>query len=208
MRPTLVAAALGFLLQTDVAAFSTANLASYTKTIGHSTPSTSSRLYNSYDDWRENGITDQLPLDEETVQMCLEELVESEYGKTMFGVHDLPASVGITGEIELAEVCGPEVYLNLRGKFWHTRSHVLGRAAVWLNARMPEIMTVSVHDPDELNDFEEVIDECTGDVIEEIDRRSPDFNGDRQTMIYQGIDPDQRGPFVSSIGGDFKIIPS
>ena len=118
------------------------------------------------------------------------------------------ASIGITGEIALAEVCGPEVYLSLSGKFWHTRSHVLGRAAMYLNARIPEIISVSVMDPDELNDFEEVIDDCTGDIIEVIDRRSPDYNGDRETMKYQGIDPDMRGPFVSSLGGDFKIIPS
>ncbi len=93
------------------------------------------------------------------------------------------ASIGITGEIGLVEVAGPEVYLQLSGKFWHTRSHVLGRAAMYLNARMPEIMHVSVVDPDDLNDFEEVIDEDTGEVIEVIDRRSPDFNGDRETMV-------------------------
>jgi len=163
---------------------------------------------NVYDDWRADGIVDQLPLDEEAVQMCLDELVYSDYGMTMFGVQDVPASIGITGEIALAEVCGPEVYLSLSGKFWHTRSHVLGRAAVYLNARMPEIISVSVLDPDELSDFEEVIDEYTGDIMEVIDRRSADYNGDRETMIYQGIDPDQRGPFVKTVGGDFKIIPS
>jgi hypothetical protein len=73
---------------------------------------------------------------------------------------------------------------------------------------MPEIHSVSVMDPDELNDFEEKIDDCTGDIMEVIDRRSVDYNGDRSTMTYQGIDPDQRGPFVKTVGGDFKIIPS
>ena len=73
---------------------------------------------------------------------------------------------------------------------------------------MPEIHSVSVLDPDELNDFEEKIDDCTGDIMEVIDRRSVDYNGDRSTMTYQGIDPDQRGPFVKTVGGDFKIIPS
>jgi hypothetical protein len=100
------------------------------------------------------------------------------------------------------------VYLSLSGKFWHTRSHVLGRAAVYLNARIPEIVSVAVLDPDELNDFKELIDECTGDIMQVVDRRSVDYNGDRETMIYQGIDPDQRGPFVKTVGGDFKIIPS
>lgn len=110
----------------------------------------------------------------------------------------------------MAEIEGPEVFLTLSGKFWHTRSHVLGRAAMYLNARIPEIIRVSVLDRDELNDFQEIIDEDTGDVIEVIDRRAPDFNGDRETMIYQGIDPDMRGPFPisGSSGGDFKIIPA
>ena len=42
-------------------------------------------------------------------------------------------------------------------------------------------------------------DEDTGDVLE--DRRSPDWNGDRQTLAYQGIDPDTRGPFPNAQGG-------
>ena len=33
------------------------------------------------------------------------------------------------------------------------------------------------------------------------DKRSPDFNGDRETMEYQGLDPDARGPFVFASGG-------
>lgn len=96
----------------------------------------------------------------------------------------------------------------MSGSFWHSRSHVLGKAAVYLNARIPEINSVAVADLDELNDFDEIIDEDTGDIVQTIDRRSPDFNGDRETMKYQGLDPDQRGPFVRSVGGDFKIIPS
>jgi len=51
----------------------------------------------------------------------LEEFMESEYGKTMFGIHDLAASVGITGSIEFSELDGPEVILTLTGKFWHRR---------------------------------------------------------------------------------------
>ena len=31
---------------------------------------------------------------EESIVLCLEELMDSEYGKTMFGRHDVPASVG------------------------------------------------------------------------------------------------------------------
>jgi len=52
--------------------------------------SSTSLLMNVYDDWRGDGIVDQLPLDEETVQMCLDELVYSDYGMTMFGVQDTP----------------------------------------------------------------------------------------------------------------------
>jgi hypothetical protein len=33
------------------------------------------------------------------------------------------------------------------------------------------------------------------------DRQSPDYNGDRETLIYQGIDPDSRGPFPNAQGG-------
>ena len=38
------------------------------------------------------------------------------------------------------------------------------------------------------------------------DKRSPDFNGDRETMEYQGLDPDARGPFVLSSGGGGSMI--
>ena len=31
---------------------------------------------------------DTLPLDEEFVQMCLDEMIYSDYGEQMFGVHD------------------------------------------------------------------------------------------------------------------------
>jgi hypothetical protein len=159
------------------------------------------KLQNVYDDWRSDAVVDIMVLDEENVQQCLDEFVYSTYGEQMFGVHDVPASYGITGTIELVEVCGPEVILRLEGNFWHARSHVLGRAAVWLNSRMPEITDVTVEDMDELNDFEEVRDEFTGDIIETIDRRAPDFNGDRTTMEYQGLDPNVRGPFPQGVFG-------
>ena len=78
---------------------------------------------------------------------------------------------------------------------------VLGKAAMYLNARMPELSSISVSSPEELNDFEDVVDEFTGEVVYREDKRSPDFNGDRETMEYQGLDPDARGPFVLSGGG-------
>ena len=42
---------------------------------------------------------------------------------------------------------------------------VLGKAAMYLNARIPEIQSVSVSSSQELDDFEDVIDEYTGEVI-------------------------------------------
>ena len=162
-------------------------------------------LNNIYDDWRSDAVVDTMFLDEENVQQCLDEFVESEYGQTMFGCHERPASVGITGSIELVEVSGPEVTLSLDGQFWHRRETVLGRAAVWLNARMPEITDVVVADEDELQDYKEILDDF-GEVIFKEDKRSPDFNGDRATMEYQGLDPDVRGPFPQSAMGSGPMI--
>jgi hypothetical protein len=110
----------------------------------------------------------------------------------MFGCHPMPKAYGITGSISLVDLEGPEVVLSLAGSFWHRRETVLGRAAMWLNARMPEITQVRAETMDMLNDFEETFDSFTGSVIERTDRRADDFNGDRNTMEYQGIDPDQR----------------
>ncbi|KAL3792986.1 hypothetical protein HJC23_010999 [Cyclotella cryptica] len=60
---------------------------------------------NIYDDWSLDLLStsqspftyDELQLpycDEDAVEQCLEEFMDSDYGKTMFGRHDLPASVG------------------------------------------------------------------------------------------------------------------
>jgi len=117
------------------------------------------QLYNIYDDWRSDAVVDTMFLDEDNVRQCLEEFVESEYGKQMFGCHERPSSIGVTGSVDLVEVSGPEVTLTLDGKFWHRRDTVLGRAAMWLNARMPEITDVMVADQEELKDFEEVLDD-------------------------------------------------
>ena len=53
-----------------------------------------SKLYNIYDDWRSDGAVDTLYLDEENVQMCLDEFINSNAGMQMFGVHDLPGMAG------------------------------------------------------------------------------------------------------------------
>lgn len=60
---------------------------------------------NIYDDWAQDLLSTtqstytyddlQLPYcDEEAIEQCLEEFMDSDYGKTMFGRHDLPASIG------------------------------------------------------------------------------------------------------------------
>lgn len=72
---------------------------------------------------------------------------------------------------------------------------------MYLNARIPELTSVRAASPSDLDDFEDVIDDATGAVVGREDKRSPDFNGDRETMEYQGLDPDARGPFVFARGG-------
>ena len=139
-------------------------------------------------------MVDTMHLDEDNVQDCLEEFINSEYGWQMFGCHDRAASIGITGTLEFVELCGPQVTLSLDGAFWHRRETVLGRAAVWLNARMPEIANVEVADLEELRDSEDILDDF-GEVVFQKDKRSPDYNGDREVMEYQGMDADVRGPF-------------
>ena len=114
----------------------------------------------------------------------------------MFGRHERAASVGITGEIELVELDGPVVYVKISGAFWHRRDTVLENARTYLLAEIPELIDVDVLNPDDLLD--EVTDEETG--VTEY-RQSPDFNGDREALKYQGIDPDIRGPFTEPAGG-------
>ena len=94
-------------------------------------------IYNAYDDFRSDAIAPASFLSEDTVLELLEVFVDSDYGKTMFGRHEKCRAVGITGEIELCDIEGPDVILQLDGKFWHRRETVLGRAAMWLAACMP-----------------------------------------------------------------------
>ena len=79
---------------------------------------------------------------------------------------------------------------------------------MYLNARMPELTTINVSSPSELSDFEDVVDEFTGEILYVEDKRAPDFNGDRETMEYQGLNPDARGPFLFGSGGGGMIIPA
>uniref|UniRef100_A0A7S2D952 Uncharacterized protein n=1 Tax=Octactis speculum TaxID=3111310 RepID=A0A7S2D952_9STRA len=155
---------------------------------------------NSYDDFCSSGLSDNIHLAEEHVIACLDEFVMSDYGQTMFGCHPMPQSVGITGEITFEGLDGPVVELGLKGLFWHKRATVLGKAAIYLNARMPEIIEVNVGNLEDLEDESRVLNEM-GDCVYTESKRAPDFNGDRATMEYQGIDPDVRGPFPPGTGG-------
>ncbi|KAK2632276.1 hypothetical protein EUGRSUZ_L01778 [Eucalyptus grandis] len=64
-------------------------------------------------------------------------------------------SVGITGQIELAELDGPFVKISLRGRFWHERSMVLARVGNYLKQRIPEILEVDIEDEKQLDDSPE-----------------------------------------------------
>ncbi|KNA22151.1 hypothetical protein SOVF_036740 [Spinacia oleracea] len=60
--------------------------------------------------------------------------------------------VGITGQVELAELDGPFVKIRLRGKFWHKRSTVVARLENYLKQRIPEILEVDIEDEKMLDD--------------------------------------------------------
>jgi hypothetical protein len=123
-------------------------------------------LFNAYDDFRSDGCPALEFLSEENVQAVLNEYVDSDFGQQMFGKHPMPSRVGVTGELSFVSLEGPEVTLALKGAFWHKRSTVLGRAAMWLNARIPEIVEVRVAEPSELDDVEVVTDEvCVPDAL-------------------------------------------
>ncbi|KAJ8768472.1 hypothetical protein K2173_021625 [Erythroxylum novogranatense] len=64
-------------------------------------------------------------------------------------------SVGITGQVELAELDGPFVKISLRGGFWHKRSTVLARIGNYLKQRIPEILEVHIEDEKQLDDSPE-----------------------------------------------------
>uniref|UniRef100_A0ACD5Y0R6 Uncharacterized protein n=1 Tax=Avena sativa TaxID=4498 RepID=A0ACD5Y0R6_AVESA len=62
------------------------------------------------------------------------------------------SSVGMTGEVDLAELDGPFVKLRLKGKFWHTRATVVARIGNYLKNRIPEILEVEIEDESQLDD--------------------------------------------------------
>jgi len=56
-------------------------------------PPSKSSLFNVYDDWRSDAVVDVMHLDEDNIEMCLQELIDSEYGKQMFGKHERPSEI-------------------------------------------------------------------------------------------------------------------
>lgn len=65
------------------------------------------------------------------------------------------SSVGITGNVELADLDGPFVKISLKGRFWHKRSDVVARVANYLKQRIPEILEVDIEDEKQLDDSPE-----------------------------------------------------
>ena len=75
---------------------------------------------------------------------CREEI------KTVFGYQAENRGVGITGSVDYVDRDGPVVILRLKGRFWHERTTVLDRVSNYLQARIPEIVEVTVEDPYQL----------------------------------------------------------
>jgi hypothetical protein len=140
-------------------------------------------------------IPSMLECTEEDVRAALHDFTVA--AVTMFGCNAEAAQIGITGQIELVELDGPVVLVSLRGAFWHRRETVLQNARAFLMQKIPELAEVDIFDASDLLD--QIFDEETGALIEE--RRAPDWNGDREALEYQGIDPDVRGPFPEPSGG-------
>ena len=142
-------------------------------------------------------MCDQAPLSctEEDAARALDEFAD--LASSMFGRHARCAAVGITGAVELDSLDGPIVLVKLSGRFWHKRATVLRNCRTYLMQRIPELSDVDLADPDDELDL--IYDDETGELAE--DRRAPDWNGDRDALTYQGIDPDMRGPFPGNVGG-------
>ena len=75
---------------------------------------------------------------------CREEI------KTVFGYQAENRGVGITGSVDYVDRDGPVIILRLKGRFWHERTTVLDRVSNYLQARIPEIVEVTVEDPYQL----------------------------------------------------------
>jgi hypothetical protein len=75
---------------------------------------------------------------------------------TMFGYTAENRGVGITGAVDLVDVDGPILTLELSGRFWHPRSLVLQRIKSYMQTRIPELMDVLVSDESQLDDLDPI----------------------------------------------------
>ena len=85
---------------------------------------------------------DPLELCEENAVLVIEE-IRQELG-TIFGYDPKSREVGITGEIALVEVAGPEIVVSLSGRFWHATDTVMLRVESFIKNRIPEVMEVTL----------------------------------------------------------------
>ncbi|XP_004303505.1 PREDICTED: uncharacterized protein LOC101312268 [Fragaria vesca subsp. vesca] len=86
-----------------------------------------------------------LDLTEDNIRQVLAD-ARDEFG------HLFDTSVGMTGQVDLADLDGPFVKISLKGRFWHERSLVLARLANYLKKRIPEILEVDIEDEKQLDD--------------------------------------------------------
>ncbi|CAL9188167.1 unnamed protein product [Musa hybrid cultivar] len=101
--------------------------------------------------WRSLTISAALPpldLTEENIRQVLID-ARSEFAQLF------DTSVGITGQVDLAELDGPFVKIRLKGRFWHMRNTVLERISNYLKNRIPEILEVDIEDEKQLDDSPE-----------------------------------------------------
>ncbi|CAM0951939.1 unnamed protein product [Alopecurus aequalis] len=94
---------------------------------------------------RASTITASLDLTEDNVRQAIED-AKAELAQLF------DSSVGMTGQVDLAELDGPFVKLRLKGKFWHTRATVVARIGNYLKNRIPEILDVEIEDESQLDD--------------------------------------------------------
>ena len=91
-----------------------------------------------------------LDLTEENVATALEEA--KEVLGTIFGNSAENRNIGITGDVQLADIDGPFIIVRLVGRFWHKRADVLARVENYVLARIPEAIELQIEDPSQLDD--------------------------------------------------------
>lgn len=90
------------------------------------------------------GALESSPMElcEENAAIVIEE-IRTELG-TIFGYDAGSRSAGITGEIDLVEVDGPNIVIKLKGRFWHATDTVMMRVESFVKNRIPEVISVTL----------------------------------------------------------------